>query len=178
MDEIHDFINNKKLIIGICNGFQVLVKAGLLPDISGKDKVTLSLNDSAKFEDRWCYLKRAKSISVFTKNLPETIYLPVAHAEGKFIPGNKKVLEKLKKNGQIVFRYTDGKSKSARYPWNPNGSVDNIAGISSDVSVPGPSICPSFGGKSAGFIGGSPPSFISTIPPSAKAIIPLWSPSA
>ena len=132
MDEIRNFISSGRLIIGICNGFQVLVKAGLLPDFS-KDAanidVTLSINDSAKFEDRWCYLKRAKSRCVFAKDMPETIYLPVAHGEGKFIPKNKAVLERLKQNGQVVFRYVNDKGKSAGYPWNPNGSIDNIAGI-------------------------------------------------
>lgn len=122
IDEVKKFIVDGKLIIGICNGFQVLVKAGLLPDFS-KDAsnidVTLSLNDSAKFEDRWCYLKRAKTECVFTKNMPEMIYLPIAHAEGKFIPKNKKILNQLKKNAQIVFRYIN----------NPNGSVDDIAGV-------------------------------------------------
>jgi len=132
LEEIKNFVSDGKLIIGICNGFQVLVKAGLLPDFSRDTSsidATLSLNDSGKFEDRWCYLEKSKSVCVFTKNLPENIYLPIAHAEGKFIPKNKKILSKLKDNKQIVFRYVNNKGKSSNYPWNPNGSIDNIAGI-------------------------------------------------
>jgi phosphoribosylformylglycinamidine synthase subunit PurQ / glutaminase len=126
-DEIKKFILDGKLIIGICNGFQILVKAGLLPNLSGNFQTiesTLTLNDSAKFEDRWVYLKRVKGQGsrgkcIWTQNLPDTIYLPIAHGEGKFIPKNKEVLASLKKEGLIVFQYVD----------NPNGSVEDIAGI-------------------------------------------------
>ena len=132
------FIEDGKLIIGICNGFQVLVKAGLLPNTAGyfdKIEVTLSLNDSDKFEDRWVYLKKVKSGKktkcVWTKGINNVIYLPVAHAEGKFIPKNKQILDTMKKNGQVVFTYCDEKGKKKDYPWNPNGSVEDIAGICS-----------------------------------------------
>ena len=131
-EEIIKFITRGKLIIGICNGFQVLVKSGLLPNIEGgfdKMEVTLSLNDSDKFEARWVYLKPVKSKCVWTKNIKNVIYLPVAHGEGKFIPADKKILTKLKKNNQIVFEYSDEKGKGRGYPWNPNGSVANVAGI-------------------------------------------------
>ena len=132
IEKIREFVAAGKLVIGICNGFQVLVKAGLLPDFSGEAHdidATLSLNDSAKFEDRWCYLKPAKTSCVFTRGIKDIIYLPVAHAEGKFIPGNKSILNELKKTKQIVFRYTNEKGKSSGYPANPNGSVDSVAGI-------------------------------------------------
>jgi len=132
IEKIREFVSVGKLVIGICNGFQVLVKSGLLPDFSGEAHdidATLSLNDSAKFEDRWCYLKPAKTNCIFTKGIKDLIYLPIAHAEGKFIPKDKKVLDKLKKNKQIVFRYTSDTGKSSGYPANPNGSVDDIAGI-------------------------------------------------
>jgi phosphoribosylformylglycinamidine synthase len=134
-EEIRKFIKDGKLIIGICNGFQVLVKAGLLPAANSfKQEATLMINDSAKFEDRWTYLKTQNSKlktqrCVWTKNLPEIIYLPVAHAEGKFIVKDKRVLERLKKNSQIVFQYCDAEGRLVGYPWNPNGSVENIAGI-------------------------------------------------
>jgi phosphoribosylformylglycinamidine synthase len=132
------FVKSGRLIIGICNGFQVLVKMGLLPDLSGKAdfkvEATLSLNDSGRFEDRWVYLKNEKfrmkeQKCVWAKDLPAIIYLPVAHGEGKFIPGNDAVLKSLKRNGQIVFRYVDKDGELPEYPENPNGSVDNIAGI-------------------------------------------------
>jgi phosphoribosylformylglycinamidine synthase len=132
------FIDAGKLIIGICNGFQVLVKAGLLPGGEGnfKQTVTLSINDSAKFEDRWVYLcnlqttnSKPQNRCVWTKDLPEIIYLPVAHAEGKFVAQSKEVLDKLQANGQIVFQYCDERGNLRGYPYNPNGSEKNIAGI-------------------------------------------------
>jgi len=129
-EQMDKFVVDGKLIIGICNGFQVLVKSGLLPGINSK--VTLTLNDSAKFEDRWTYLGRkqqAGSKCIWTEGLPEVIYLPVAHGEGKFIPDGDETLRKLQDNGQVVFRYVDEAGNSDEYPSNPNGSVDNIAGI-------------------------------------------------
>jgi len=136
-EDVKRFIGAGKLILGICNGFQVLVKAGLLPDTGRGDfqiEATLTLNDSARFEDRWIYLRRTKDEGrgtkcVWTKDVKEIIYLPIAHGEGKFIPKDNKILEQLKKNGQIVFRYADEKGKASGYPWNPNGSVDDIAGV-------------------------------------------------
>jgi len=130
IDELRMFIEAGKLIIGICNGFQVLVKSGLLPgNTTCKQEVSLIINDSAKFEDRWVYLKKLKTKCVWTKNLPEIIYLPVAHGEGKFVSQDKVVREKLRKNGQIVFQYCDEAGNPAGYPYNPNGSQDNISGI-------------------------------------------------
>lgn len=136
-DEIKRFIDSKKLIIGICNGFQILVKAGFLPgDMGGaKGKVgepvqnaTLFSNDSGKFEDRWVHLKR-DGRCVWTDGMPEKVFLPVAHAEGKFIPANTKVSRSLQSNGQIIFRYCNAAGGAPVYPDCPNGSVDNIAGI-------------------------------------------------
>ena len=135
-DDIKKFIQEGKLIIGICNGFQILVKSGLLPGNSElKQEASLILNDSARFEDRWVHLKVSKSQGVkepkcvWTKDLPETIYLPVAHGEGKFVTLDKEVKERLVKNGQIVFQYCSPDGALSGYPHNPNGSVDNIAGI-------------------------------------------------
>ncbi len=128
-DELKKFIQDGKLIIGICNGFQVLVKAGILP---GNDlfeqEATLSNNDCGIFQDKWVYLK-SQDKCVWTKGLPEVIYLPIAHGEGKFIPKSEEVLERLKKNNQIVFQYCDERGKLGDYPVNPNGSIDSIAGI-------------------------------------------------
>ncbi len=134
-DSLRDFITDAKLIIGICNGFQILVKSGILPgNDSFRQDVSLIINDSGKFEDRWVHLKNQKPKSkiqncVWTRNLPQVIYLPVAHGEGKFITKDKSVLERLKKNGQIVFRYCSSGNRLSAYPDNPNGSVENIAGI-------------------------------------------------
>ncbi len=128
-DQIRLFIRDGKLIIGICNGFQVLVKAGLLPGFRKKQvQTTLSFNDSNRFEDRWVCLRAQNSSCVFVKKGEDT-YLPVAHGEGKF-EAEPDVLRELKRRRQIVFRYVgpDG-SSGAGYPWNPNGSMDDIAGI-------------------------------------------------
>ncbi|RJO63830.1 MAG: phosphoribosylformylglycinamidine synthase I [Candidatus Omnitrophota bacterium] len=130
-----DFIGEGKLIIGICNGFQMLVKSGLLPgNAELAQEASLTINDSAKFEDRWVYLKciatgRQKAKCVWTKGLPEIIYLPVAHGEGKFVVRDKAVLARLKRNNQIVVEYCDEKGSPASYPHNPNGSTEGIAGI-------------------------------------------------
>ena len=134
-EELAHFIRSGKLMIGICNGFQVLVKMGLLPNTVTADspdmEATLTLNNSGKFEDRWVYLKKEDPDGkcVWTRELPRIIYLPVAHGEGKFIPKEEGVLKKLKQNGQIVFRYADRMGNLAGYPYNPNGSIENIAGI-------------------------------------------------
>lgn len=133
-EEIQDFINSKKIIIGICNGFQVLVKAGILPWI-GKQVVTLSWNNSARFEDRWVYLKVENSVSPFLKGLPEIIRLPVAHAEGKFITEKKEILKKINDKKMVMFRYCNEKGDLAGYPFNPNGSFENIAGICNETGL-------------------------------------------
>ena len=133
-EKLQDFIRSGKPIIGICNGFQVLIKCGLLPGNSGfEQEASLIINDSARFEDRWVYLKNLsfnrKQKCIWTKGLPGVIYLPVAHGEGKFAARNKEVLRSLKRNNQAVFQYCDEKSGLAGYPANPNGSQENIAGI-------------------------------------------------
>lgn len=134
--ELDAFINDKKLMLGICNGFQVLVKTGFLPGFppekgsaGHQQLVTLISNDSNRYEDRWVYLKLSSKKSEFIKG-DSILYLPVAHGEGKFVPKDKSVLAKLKKFDQIVFKYVkpDGKP-SAVFPYNPNGSVEGIAGI-------------------------------------------------
>ena len=136
LDELTRFVDDGKLVIGICNGFQVLIKMGLLPGINGtqpsfneyRQEFTLTYNDSNKFEDRWVYLKSFSDKSVFIDN-DCMLYVPIAHAEGKFVAGNGGELENLGKSGQIIFKYVDKDGNIANYPWNPNGSLDNIAGI-------------------------------------------------
>jgi len=128
-DDVRRFVKDGKLIIGICNGFQVLVKAGLLPRLrEGKIEVTLTVNDRARFEDRWVYLRAQESPCVFVR--PEDrFYLPVAHGEGKFA-AQKSVLKEIAAKRLVVVRYVgpDGGARPG-YPWNPNGSLDDIAGI-------------------------------------------------
>jgi len=128
--DLSGFIDDGKLIIGICNGFQILVKSGLLPASKAlKQETSLIINDSGKFEDRWIYLRRAKNKCVWTKNLPEIIALPVAHGEGKFVAQDKASLQRLQNNGQVVFQYCNKEGRLVGYPYNPNGSVENIAGV-------------------------------------------------
>lgn len=122
-EQLEKFIAAKKLVIGVCNGFQVLVKTGLLPGFDGLDNeqsATLYLNDSARFQCRWVGMTAEKSAASWLDRMPRTLDLPIAHGEGKFITANPSVLAQLKKNRQIVFRYA---------PENPNGSQDAIAGI-------------------------------------------------
>ncbi len=126
------------LILGICNGFQVLIQTGMLiPDNFGPTaQATLTDNDSGKFEDRWVQLGSEGNQCVFLRNIDQ-IYLPVAHAEGKFVARNPAVLDQLRSNGQLALRYqsTDSTnsdpSDSSRiaYPDNPNGSQENVAGL-------------------------------------------------
>lgn len=126
------------LILGICNGFQVFAKAGILPDFDFRQSLTLTDNDSGRFEDRWVYLKttvhspqstdKKKIDCVWLRNLPEVITLPVAHAEGKFYT-EASVLDTIESRGQVVLRYSDADGWLGGYPFNPNGSLNNIAGI-------------------------------------------------
>ncbi|MFO8008333.1 MAG: phosphoribosylformylglycinamidine synthase I [Candidatus Brocadiia bacterium] len=128
-DALDRFLDAGKLIVGICNGFQVLVKTGLLPGFERwEQQATLTFNDSHRFEDRWIYLKAPENRCVMVED-GESLYLPVAHAEGKFVVADESVLERLGDQGQIVYRYTDPDGRPAGYPWNPNGSVDDIAAI-------------------------------------------------
>jgi len=126
---IRRFVDDGRLILGICNGFQVLVKAGILPRLAngGSPQLTLAANDSGKFECRWVHLSANKeSPCVFTRGI-ERMELPVAHGEGKVV-ADPKVLSEL----NVVLYYTDPNGNKAGYPYNPNGSVANIAGICDD----------------------------------------------
>lgn len=130
-ENLSRFIADKKLIIGICNGFQIMVKLGILPGLNNNywtEKATLTFNDSGKFEDRWVYLKIEKSPCVFTQGI-QKLYLPVRHGEGKFHT-NPETLKKLKKKNLVSVRYVGSTGeKKPGYPYNPNGSLDDIAGI-------------------------------------------------
>ncbi len=132
-EPIQKFIEDGKLVLGICNGFQVLVKAGILPGNSTdgglrRQEVSITYNDSGKFEDRWVHLAPQTDRCIFIE--PDRyIYLPIAHAEGKVVTRDKATLEKLKADGFVAFKYVDENGKEGEYPVNPNGSVDSIAGL-------------------------------------------------
>jgi len=123
--DVKDFVTGGGLALGICNGFQVMVKAGILPGDDGAPELTLSSNDSNRFECRWVYLTvNPESNCIFTQGISE-MYLPVAHAEGKLVTGSGSA------DGlNTVLRYTDEMGNSEPgYPYNPNGAVQDVAGI-------------------------------------------------
>ena len=123
------FIEEGNLIIGICNGFQVLLKSGvLLPDDERGPLATLAWNASGRFEDRWVQTKVNGEKCPFLHGI-DSMFLPVAHAEGKFVCRDTAVLEGLERAGRLVLRYCDATGAAARgFPENPNGSVANVAG--------------------------------------------------
>ncbi len=129
--ELAAFSRAGRLVIGICNGFQVLVKAGLLPDLAGTltPEASLVANDSGRFEDRWVKVGFPTSTCVWTRGLEPT-ELPVRHGEGKLITANPGVLEALQRGGRVAAVYLPRSgSGPAVWPDNPNGSVGDIAGI-------------------------------------------------
>ncbi|MCK9362561.1 MAG: phosphoribosylformylglycinamidine synthase subunit PurQ [Syntrophales bacterium] len=137
-DQLQRFIEAGKLILGICNGFQLLVKLGVLPGLDGdyeRQTATLTFNDSGRFEDRWVYLRgNAASPCIFTRGI-SGIYLPVRHGEGKFITDNETTLKEIKRKNLIALQYSDQTCREAArdYPANPNGSIDAIAGICNET---------------------------------------------
>jgi phosphoribosylformylglycinamidine synthase len=135
-DCLEEFKAAGKLIIGICNGFQILIKSGvLLPDRADEPIATLTLNESGKFEDRWIYLRVVSDKCVFLRGI-EQMYLPIAHAEGKFVARDEQTIKRLDAAGQLVLRYTlspDSQPPTSDalipYPANPNGAQWNVAGL-------------------------------------------------
>ncbi|MBI5229249.1 phosphoribosylformylglycinamidine synthase I [Candidatus Micrarchaeota archaeon] len=131
-EDLQKFISDGKLVIGICNGFQAMVKLGILPGFDRNyrsQQVTLTFNDSGRFEDRWVYLKiNSNSACIFTKGI-KSLYLPVRHGEGKFISKNEAVKKRLRESHHIVAQYVNELGEPAEYPMNPNGSEDGIAAI-------------------------------------------------
>lgn len=132
-DALKQFVAEGKLLIGICNGFQVLVKMGMLPMLDGdfRQEVTLTHNDSGRFEDRWVNLQATQNTHcVWVKGLDQ-LELPIRHGEGKFIPRDSGVLDTLRSRGMVALRYchADGRAAQGQFPANPNGSIDDVAGI-------------------------------------------------
>jgi len=130
-EQLNEFVASGKLMLGICNGFQVLVRTGLLPNRNlGKIEATLMANDSGHFECRWVSLLVEQSNCVFTRGMEGSlINIQVAHGEGKFY-ADPSIIKKVEESGQVVFRYADaGGRPTMLYPANPNGSLNAIAGI-------------------------------------------------
>jgi phosphoribosylformylglycinamidine synthase len=138
--ELKAFVGENRPILGICNGFQVLVEAGLLPGFDGISlypEAALATNLPPGYNCRWIHLKQENSGKcVFTRHIPKgkTLRIPVAHSEGRFMfarQKEKQLLERLYENDQLVFRYCtkNGEHAEGNFPANPNGSFHDIAGI-------------------------------------------------
>ncbi len=131
-EDILAFIQNKKLILGVCNGFQIMTHLGLfaLPTIEyGKRTHSLEPNTNHRYECRWVHLKSHPTNCVFTEGLSFT-HIPIAHGEGRFFC-EKDVYDQFKENNQIVFTYCDedGKPANGAYPINPNGALCDVAAV-------------------------------------------------
>ena len=130
-DVMQEFKASDKLLLGICNGFQVLIKSGILLDDNecGDPPATLCWNDHGRYEDRWVHLKTTSDKCVFLRGMDQT-YLPIAHAEGRFVMGDAQVAASLQSNGQLALAYTTPAGANATgFPDNPNGAELNVAGV-------------------------------------------------
>jgi len=135
LDQLLRFIDAGKLILGVCNGFQLMVKMGMLPGFDGDhltQSTTLTFNDCGRFQDRWTYLRLDPAANcVFTKGIEKGIYLPMRHGEGKFLCDSGATLERIEKEQLAVFKYSgpDYSAPTMEFPFNPNGSQNAIAAI-------------------------------------------------
>jgi phosphoribosylformylglycinamidine synthase I len=165
-DQVHEFVESGRPVLGICNGFQALVKSGILPGAvsrkpaakataksktksrtkakpkakpatAAKSKLsppmsaTLTFNESGRFECRWVHLKPVSQKCIWTQELEELVYCPVAHGEGRFILKDTKDLKILRAKDMVALTYVlpDGSPADGEYPLNPNGSLADIAGV-------------------------------------------------
>ena len=131
-DRLPAFVDAGRPVLGICNGFQVLVRTGLLPGLvgGGRGLAQLAPNAHGRFECRWVTMAPVASRSVWTEGLPEPILTPIAHGEGRFVC-DEATHAALVGEGRVALRYAlpDGTRAEGRFPHNPNGSTDDIAGI-------------------------------------------------
>lgn len=133
-DDLLSFIHEGRLVLGICNGFQTIARLGLVPGFAMErltPDVAMAHNDSGVFHDGWVTLRcNSASPCVFTKGLDQ-LQLPVRHGEGKFVARSRALLEELQRKNLVAMRYVDPRTGQAttEFPYNPNGSVDGIAGV-------------------------------------------------
>lgn len=129
--ELRRMVADGALVLGICNGFQILVRAGLLPWTDGSDgaqEATLAPNLSGHFECRWIRLEVTTDRSpYFAKG--QIIECPVAHAEGRFVTKDDAVRDRMRAAGQLALRYVGPEGADAEYPWNPSGTEGGVAGV-------------------------------------------------
>ncbi len=128
-EAVSAFVDRGGLVLGICNGFQVLVRAGLLPGEDCPVRTTLTINDSGRYVDRWVRLRAVATECPFLE-AGETFNLPVAHGEGKvLIEGGIANLPAFERSGRIALRYVASDGGEPVFPENPNGSIGNAAGL-------------------------------------------------
>ena len=128
-DAVREFRDAEKLVLGVCNGFQTLLKAGLIvPADEDGPLATLAHNTNGRFEDRWVHLAVGQTNSPFLRGISR-MYLPVAHGEGNFVSRKEWILQGLDQAGQVGLRYVDAAGKPGGFPHNPNGSQDDVAGL-------------------------------------------------
>jgi len=127
-DSLAAFRDAGKLILGVCNGFQILIKSGLLDADDAQGPVaTLTWNASGRFIDRWIHLRVASDRSPFLAGI-DRMFLPIAHAEGQFVGRDEHVLDRLEQAGQLVLRYCESDACTPA-PFNPNGAARDVAGM-------------------------------------------------
>lgn len=135
--DLERFIEDGRLVMGICNGFQVLVEAGILPGGDGSffptPTAVLANNNSARYECRWVFLRGEGSRTPFARRVGkgEVLRVPIGHGEGRFLAESEEAVQELVRSNQVVFRYSrpSGEPAEGGYPFNPNGSVHDIAAI-------------------------------------------------
>jgi phosphoribosylformylglycinamidine (FGAM) synthase-like amidotransferase family enzyme len=135
LEQLLRFIGAGKPILGVCNGFQLMVKMGLLPGCNGNHQeqvATLTFNDCGRFQDRWVYLKvDPLAPSIFTRGIAKGIYLPIRHGEGKFVAAAPTILDRIEEQHLAVLKYStaDYGAPTMEFPLNPNGAENAIAGV-------------------------------------------------
>lgn len=137
-EALREFIERGGLVLGICNGFQTLLKSGLLSDAgSASPEATLTWNHHGRYEDRWVHLHVDSDRTVFLRGI-ESLYLPIAHAEGRFVARDAQTLDRLEGEGRLSLRYAAPPGTQVEtaeggnvlpFPFNPNGSQKNVAGV-------------------------------------------------
>jgi phosphoribosylformylglycinamidine synthase len=127
-DQLRAFIGKDRFVLGICNGFQVLLRAGLLPgEPFDASSLTLTANTRGRYEDRWVRIAPRTQKCVFLDDAP--LSLPVAHAEGRLVADDDSIIAELKSRGHVACCYVDDQGDALNFPANPSGSLGSIAGL-------------------------------------------------
>jgi phosphoribosylformylglycinamidine synthase I len=127
-EELRKFRDKEKLILGVCNGFQVLIKAGLLVPADEEGPLATLTNNTHGYQDRWTYVKVTSDHCPFLTGI-DTMHIPMAHGEGNFVCRKEWILRGLEQSKQVVLKFVDEKGRTGPYPVNPNGSQGDVAGL-------------------------------------------------